>query len=1016
MKTLLGLVFVVAAASGAPTRTVVFWDDGFPEVEGAAAARETIAAAMGAGPVEFAGAGDLAKAGALDGAELLVMPYGSAFPVEAWGTVFGYLRHGGNLLVLGGRPFRAPVARKEGRFVQGQENDGYERALGIVNTYVAPSAGGKFRWREGYGFWRTPDVLARRVFVLEGRLSGLGYFEDDTREKRSAPVVTMERWGGRWVMLDFEPEAGYWDSAGGRELIRTAAGYARRGPSVFSVEVEFSTLRPRESPAIELHYRNERKYREGAAQSGEVQVELTDGTRTIGKRVIACGGRTVDEGVPFDERLGAGFYRVRAVYYEDGGTPWEFTENGFWVAEEAAVREGPRLGIRGDLLTRDGRPFLPFGTNYFSTEENGWDFSGPRNAAVWEDDFAQMERHGVNFVRTGVWGGQTKFLEGASGGASERFLRNVEAYLLCARAHHMAVNFNFFAFTPDLARRHLGQRTGASPGENPYLSPGAVEAEQEYILSLVERFKDVPYLSWDLINEPSFSNPGRLWHGNTPNRDADEQASWSKWLEKRYGAMDALAAAWSVPAAALGSFAHAALPEEADFSADMEHWRPGQARALDYNLFAQDAFSGWVREMVAAIRSTGSRQLIDVGQDEGGVENRVLNQFYASSGLSFTTNHTYRHNDALLWDSLAAKAPGVANITGETGYQPVILPNGKWQFDERSGQRLIERKWAMGFAAGSSGALSWDWDREIHFGIERSDGSEKLWEDQMREMGEFVRRAAEYAIGRVTPEIAIVLPQSLQLSTLGQLSIDAQQNCVRALYGYARGSAYVVGEYQIDRLGKPKLILLPSPWVLSESAWRTILDRVRNGATLVVTGRIDLGPHFERVGRANELGLEGYSAGRLMLRAEEISWPGGTERLTYSGKKTDYLERGYLANGKTFVDKRYGAGRILYVPLPVELADDPRAAGGIYQYAMQAAHVTPAYSTEMNDPDVLICPTRFSHATLYVIESRSATSVVSFRDGISGAAISASVEPGGAAMRLVGEHGEVLAAYREGAR
>ncbi len=117
-------------------------------------------------------------------------------------------------------------------------------------------------------------------------------------------------------------------------------------------------------------------------------------------------------------------------------------------------------------------------------------------------------------------------------------------------------------------------------------------------------------------------------------------------------------------------------------------------------------FSHWVQSMVAVIRQSGSKQLIDVGQDEGGVTNRVLNQFYGLAGVSFTTNHTYWQDDALLWDSVAAKRPGMPNITGETGYQPVWAPDGTWRYDEFTGLPLTERKWALGFAAGSSGACS----------------------------------------------------------------------------------------------------------------------------------------------------------------------------------------------------------------------------------------------------------------------------------------------------------------------
>jgi hypothetical protein len=72
-------------------------------------------------------------------------------------------------------------------------------------------------------------------------------------------------------------------------------------------------------------------------------------------------------------------------------------------------------------------------------------------------------------------------------------------------------------------------------------------------------------------------------------------------------------------------------------------------------------------------------------------------------------------------------------------------------------------------------------------------------------------RDAEPHLSEARPgEVAIVLGQSLQLSPYRYYGLEAQQKCVRALYHHARASAYVVGEYQIELLGRPRLILLPS--------------------------------------------------------------------------------------------------------------------------------------------------------------------------------------------------------------
>ena len=327
--------------------------------------------------------------------------------------------------------------------------------------------------------------------------------------------------------------------------------------------------------------------------------------------------------------------------------------------------------------------------------------------------------------------------------------------------------------------------------------------------------------------------------------------------------------------------------------------------------------------MVAVIRQSGSKQLVDVGQDEGGVTNRVLNQFYGLAGVSFTTNHTYWQDDALLWDSIAAKRPGMPNITGETGYQPVWAPDGAWRYDELTGLPLTERKWALGFAGGSSGAVQWDWAREVDFGMQRSDGSAKVWEPMLKGVGEFAQRAAPYATAFIKPDIAIVLPQSFQLSVSNGLAVEAQQNAVRALYYYARGEAYVVGEYQIASLGSPKLIILPSSFALTEEAWLTIVAHVKAGAILLATGPFGGDAHFHPTGRQEQVGLA-YIDAPLTLRSNAFRWPGGEEEFTFAGDKTSVLNRAQMPGNQDWAEAPLGKGRILFAALPLELNQNLR--------------------------------------------------------------------------------------------
>jgi hypothetical protein len=1024
MRNLLTAVFLaILAVPCGFAKVVVFWQDGFPTVASEPVARETLVKSLDGMDAVFVDLEGLKDPAALASTDLLVLPYGSAVPTSAWRSVHTYLEAGGNLLVLGGQPLRVPVTESDGKFSQSLAQDTYSRELDFRHSYEVPvTKGAHFNWRPGYSFFHATEVRARHFFAVEGRLDGLGYMTNSDGLEIAAPVIVFDHTntagaaakmlGSRIVALDFDPEPGYWESADGISLISQAAEYARQGATSFWLEMLFSTLRAGEYPQITVHLRNAHHERIGQPLTGQVKLDLLSGNTVVDTAQISCSGARMDAEVYPRKLLSPGFYTVRAVY-ESGGHGREFYQNGFWVEDESLLNSGPVLGVSGNFLTRDGKPFFPVGTNYFSTEENGWDFSGPRNAWNWERDFAEMAQNGVTFVRTGVWMPYKRFVEPATDQANERFLRNVEAYLLCARRHNIIVNFTFFAFVPRVFMRFgPPPAPGASPAPEPnaYIDSASVIAEQDYILSVVNRFKNVSWLCWDLINEPNFSNPNQLWHGNVPNGDSSELAAWHKWLKEKYGSLEELGAAWAVTPGEIGGFDSVPLPSEADLTFD-RYGNPRHVRAVDYGLFAQDCFKAWVRSMVTAIRNTGSRQLIDVGQDEGGVKDRVLNQFYAAGGVSFTTNHTYWQDDALLWDSVAAKVAGIPNITGETGYQPVWAPDGAWRYDELTSSALLERKWALGFGAGSSGVLQWDWAREPDFGMKRSDGSAKTWEFMMRDMGSFAEHASSSAASILQPEIAVVLPQSLQLSVWNAFALEAQQKCIRALYQYARDEAYVVGEYQIESLGNPKLIILPSPFELTGNAWQAILAKVRLGATLLVSGRFDEDEHFHATGRQKEIGLN-YDAEPLTARENLLTWPEGEARLTYSGDKTTYLDRAVFSDGRTFSTQALGSGKIIFSALPLELNDNLQAIGDVYKYAAKQAGVIPAYAISVQDPAILICPTRFPHATLYVVTSESDRPVnVAFEDRLSGKTFSTTLDSGRAALIVVGDDGHLVASY-----
>jgi hypothetical protein len=262
------LLLGLGLAAGVEAGTVVFLEPGFPAAESEAPSRETLAAALaGLHPI-FAGIEDLRKPETLRGADLLVLPYGSAFPADAWGAIRSYLEGGGNLLNLGGRPLWMPAFREGAGFRLAPAQDAYWRLLADVDATEVPRRDvARFAWDDLWGFG-TAGIRARRVFAVttrfvanfaspEGRWRGLGFFLDAAGRRIAAPVTRLDfalapkgaqpKGHGRLVMLNFEPEPGYWASEDGRSLIREMALHAARGPALLWVEVPRASVHDDES-------------------------------------------------------------------------------------------------------------------------------------------------------------------------------------------------------------------------------------------------------------------------------------------------------------------------------------------------------------------------------------------------------------------------------------------------------------------------------------------------------------------------------------------------------------------------------------------------------------------------------------------------------------------------------------------------------------------------------------------------------------------------------------------------
>jgi len=502
-----------------------------------------------------------------------------------------------------------------------------------------------------------------------------------------------------------------------------------------------------------------------------------------------------------------------------------------------------------------------------------------------------------------------------------------------------------------------------------------------------------------------------------PNGDQIELASWNRWLSARYPDRAQLAALWNVPPESMNG--EISLPRDDEFSPRGMYTGTNSLRLNDYFLFAQESFANWARTMRNTIRATGSQQLVTVGQDEGGIQDRLSPAFWGQS-VDFTTNHSWWQNDYILWDSLAAKQPGEALLIQETGLQRELNLDEIARRTPENEAALLERKIATSFIQGA-GAIEWLWNtnsymtegNETPIGAVRTDYTEKPEASVMRAFAQFAPSLQEYLRDPQLPSIAIITSQAAQYSVLGDFQLEAQRRAVRALAYDVHLPAYVIAENQIGKLGTPKLVILPSPQALGEPAWRALLQYVDAGGNLLVTGPLDRDEHWQVVSRAQDLGLQAH--------VEPLTYHDATIRLwdrsltlTFGQPQQNWLDSQHFEDGSTFKEIPHGKGRIFWTSYPVELSENEQTIAELYAVVASRLNIAPMFSTLSPLPrGVLAFPTVLADSVLYVFVSDSAdAAAINLRDQTTGAPLSFSLPSEHVAIAVIGKREKkIIAKY-----
>jgi hypothetical protein len=880
--------------------------------------------------------------------DLLILAYGSAFPIDAWQTIYNFLNSGGSLVYLGGSPFNQPVLWKDSTWIPGIPQQTFARQLLIgpsdkikINSTPFYSAKNIFTLNN-FELNRNELVIPETVYEMTVRFTTKKDFqsEDGSSGPReaiirplvhitnkdnlpfAAPLIEIERLqgdnaGARWI---FSAN----DSEHSETVIKRIIDRALEGAIELNANPVFASTSKGEIPLIRVNL-----FQPKNKENHPVGIDLI--VKNEQNKIIFSGKaellgtvdfKTATVAIQTPNKLNEGFYSVEIIA---GNLKQQVNRisTGFWVWDSKLALSSPEITVSKDWIRKDGRVFPIIGTTYMASDVHRKFLFEP-NPYVWNNDFKLMKESGINYIRTGIWNSWSRIMIDR-GAVDESVLRALDAYVMTAVKHNIVVCFTFFAFTPPL-----------NGGTNPYLDPRAIEWQKTFITLIAKRYKDINWIHFDLINEPSYSPPNDIWK-NSPAGDQYEKTDWAKWLSKKHKLNSSgLQNLWRDSKGDIYS-----VPAESELTYRIYKQDRRPRKALDFNLFTQDVVTGWADTLNKTIKAVNNA-LVTLGQDEGGTSNRPSPQFHYTA-VDYTSVHTWWNNDDLLWDGLITKTPERPNLISETGLMRLEEIDGNpWRSSETASQ-LLDRKFAAGFASRGAGVVQWAWninpympiDNESVIGFFRPDGTAKMEIEVLKKYSNFFEQIKSKLEDFEEPEVIVVIPHSKIFSGRknGELST---RRIVRAFTDHLGINPSLISEFKLtyQRLSKSKLVVVPSVEFLDDDCANNLFNAGLNGTKILFTGSIEGNSYGEITENISKLGLDNRSE-PVSLFEKYISPPGSDKNgssITFDNQQSEFIK-------KCSAEKFYSNGNILHEPLPIELAREKEPLIGLLKNGLNLSGV-----------------------------------------------------------------------------
>jgi hypothetical protein len=235
--------------------------------------------------------------------------------------------------------------------------------------------------------------------------------------------------------------------------------------------------------------------------------------------------------------------------------------------------------------------------------------------------------------------------------------------------------------------------------------------------------------------------------------------------------------------------------------------------------------------------------------------------------------------------------------------------------------------------------VQWAWnvnpyqpiDNESVIGIFRPDGTAKPELGPLRELARFFERCTGWLDDFEPDPVVLVIPHA-RLFSGRPGGLEATRRVVRLLAERFGVVPTALSDQRLTagRLAAARLVLVPVPELIEESAAQALLAAAGAGAIVLVTGAVE-GDPYGRCGEAlRALGV--VDAGRPVAQHEPTRFGDGWA--TFDGLASERLRR---ASGP---EPARVEGPVCHEPLPLEHAREPEPLADLLEAALDAAGVT----------------------------------------------------------------------------